>query len=100
MPALPELLLISLPLICLVVGVAVTGREIWLARQSAAGGDGVVKTPVCKRCQYCTLGYARMTEERVRCEGDKLVEVRCFVCSSCGLPQWTVCRIPIIERVG
>lgn len=53
-----------------------------------------------KACRYCRLGRATLSDESVRVEGDDLVEVRCFVCCSCGLPQWTVIRTPVLKSAA
>lgn len=45
-----------------------------------------------RRCRYCRRGTAVLREERVRLEGDDVVDVRCYVCIGCGLPQWWVER--------
>jgi hypothetical protein len=49
-------------------------------------------------CRYCFFGRAVLTEERAQVEEDELVEVTCYVCRSCGLPQWTVERSPVLKR--
>lgn len=51
-------------------------------------------------CRYCLFGCARLREEHTRVEGDDLVEVRCWVCASCGLPQWTVARTAVLKRTA
>lgn len=51
-------------------------------------------------CRYCFLGRAHLHEESVRVDGDDLVEVRCWVCRSCGLPQWTVARTAVLKRAA
>lgn len=96
---LPEPVLIALPLLCLLTGAIFSGREILLARRDARA-DRQARGRVCQRCRYCVLGYARLSEEKIRCEGDDLVEVRTFVCANCGLPQWTIERTPLAEWVG
>lgn len=53
-----------------------------------------------RRCRYCHFGHARLSEESAHVEGDDLVEVRCFVCRSCGLPQWNVQRSPVLRRAA
>ena len=52
-----------------------------------------------RKCRYCRRGEALLREESVRLEGDDLVGVRCYVCSSCGLPQWWVERRGISPHV-
>jgi len=32
--------------------------------------------------------------------GRELVAGRCFVCASCGPPQWIVERTPVLRRAG
>ncbi len=51
-----------------------------------------------RHCRYCYWGKAHLTEENVHVEGDDLVDVRCFVCRSCGLPQWIVSRTPVLRQ--
>ena len=58
--------------------------------------DGVERRP----CRYCRFGRAYLHEETARVEGDDLVEVRCFVCRSCGLPQWIVLRSPVLKKAA
>jgi hypothetical protein len=56
------------------------------------------KVKVAKRkCRYCWFGRAQLTEQTARVEADDLVTVRCWVCSSCGLPHWTVTRSPVVK---
>lgn len=97
--SLPEPILIALPLLCLLIGSIFSGREILLARRDAQI-DGCTRVRVSQRCRYCVLGYSRLSEEKIRCEGDDLVAIRTFVCANCGLPQWTVERTPLAEWVG
>jgi hypothetical protein len=52
-----------------------------------------------RKCRYCRRGSASLREETVRLDGDDLVDVRCYVCSSCGLPQWSVERRGIRPHV-
>lgn len=49
------------------------------------------------RCCYCLWGAARLVQETIRREDDEVVEVRFYACNDCGLPHWTVRRIPITE---
>lgn len=97
--SLPEPILIALPLLCLLIGSVFSVREILVARRDARV-EGQVAGRVSQRCRYCVLGYSRLSEEKIRCEGNDLVEVRTFVCANCGLPQWTVDRTPLVEWVG
>jgi hypothetical protein len=59
----------------------------------------VQPTSDARKCRYCRRGEALLREETVRLEGEDLVGVRCFVCSSCGLPQWWVERRGISPHV-
>jgi hypothetical protein len=52
-----------------------------------------------RKCRYCRRGEAVLREETVRLDGEDLVGVRCYVCSSCGLPQWWIERRGISPRV-
>jgi hypothetical protein len=52
-----------------------------------------------RKCQYCRRGEATLREETVRLDGDDLVDVRCYVCSSCGLPQWWIQRRGVSPHV-
>jgi hypothetical protein len=51
-------------------------------------------------CRYCYFGRAYAREESVRVEDDDLVEVTCFVCRTCSLPQWRVQRSPVLKRAA
>jgi hypothetical protein len=53
-----------------------------------------------RHCRYCFLGRAHLHDESLRLEGDDLVEVKCFVCKACGLPQWSVARSPVLRRAA
>ena len=53
-----------------------------------------------RRCRYCRLGRAFLHEEKVRVEDDDLVEVRLFVCGTCGLPTWSVERSPLPKKAA
>jgi hypothetical protein len=99
----------SLPLVAVVVvaAVLVTGLAGFLllaSRRELAHGrltprhhrdEGPNRR---RRCRYCYWGQAELTEETVRLDGDHLVDVRCFVCGSCGLPQWWVDRTPVTTQ--
>jgi hypothetical protein len=52
-----------------------------------------------RKCRYCRRGSAALREESVRLDGDDLVDVRCYVCSNCGLPQWWIERRGIHPHV-
>jgi hypothetical protein len=96
---LPLAIIASAVLVCVtscIVFVPAVYRKVssrfWL------GGWG--DTTHQRRCRYCRLGRAQLHEETARVEGDDLVEVRCFVCRSCGLPQWTVNRSAVLKKAA
>jgi len=76
----------------------VVGRGL-LAVVSAHRAGGRVKVAK-RRCKYCLFGRALMTEQKVHIEQDDLVSVRCWACTSCGLPHWTVRRSPVLKPVS
>jgi hypothetical protein len=88
---------IGIVAITVLIGVAVLGRYVLLRVEERRhrGADGLKR--MARHCRYCFFGRARLSGETVRIEDDDLVEVRCFVCSSCGLPQWTVHRSPVLN---
>jgi hypothetical protein len=51
-------------------------------------------------CRYCYFGRAYVQDETARIEDDDLVEVTCYVCRSCSLPQWRVQRSPVLKRAA
>ena len=51
-----------------------------------------------RACRYCFFGRAQLLEQSAHVEGDDLVEVKLFACTSCGLPQWSVSRGPVMAR--
>jgi hypothetical protein len=76
------------------------GRQAmsYFKRRRLHGARGI---KVAKRkCRYCLLGRARLTEQTARVEADDLVTLRCWVCGSCGLPHWTVTRSPVLKPVN
>ena len=77
----------------LLLRVAVVSRR---ARNAVPDGQ---TTQDARKCQYCRRGEATLREETVRLDGDDLVDVRCYVCSSCGLPQWWIQRRGISPHV-
>ena len=96
--AAPTLLVIAYSIggiVCL-AALALAARFFWLVlqerRSRTAGGVAAMR-----HCRYCHWGKAFMKEETARVEGDDLVEVRCYVCTSCGLPQWSVERSPVVQ---
>jgi hypothetical protein len=51
-------------------------------------------------CRYCHFGHAYVHEESARVEDDDLVEVTCYICRSCSLPQWRVQRSPVLKKAA
>jgi hypothetical protein len=93
----PMILTVTIGLIIaiafLLLRVAVVSR-----RAGSAPPDGHASDDA-RKCQYCRRGEATLREETVRLDGDDLVDVRCYVCSSCGLPQWWIQRRGISPHV-
>jgi len=52
-----------------------------------------------KPCRYCRWGQAVLIKESISREGDDLVQTFLYGCRSCGLPQWTVERTPLTQKV-
>jgi uncharacterized protein with PIN domain len=88
--------LIGLPLAMLLL---LRGRQIKFIYVSKRSQFANRVKPAKRRCRYCLMGRARLTEQTVRIEADDLVTVRCWACSSCGLPHWTVTRSPVLKPV-
>jgi hypothetical protein len=82
-----------IPLTGIVAAAAFVLYDTWLTARSLPPWHD---DPGRRRCRYCHWGQAYLAQESVRREGDDVVEVRCFACASCGLPQWTVERIPLV----
>ncbi len=105
---MPDLLTPHLPLALLLVPLLVVGGVM----VCTAAYHGFVRFEEMRRlrtdplsvtsyhCRYCRWGVARMEDDRVRFEGDDIVETRRFVCRRCGLPQWVVLRTPILRKVS
>ncbi len=53
-----------------------------------------------RHCLYCRFGRSALFEESATVEGNDLVEVQCFVCATCGLPQWLVSRSPVLKKTA
>jgi hypothetical protein len=77
------------------IGAAILGSaQSWLTARQRRGGMSL--SPAAHRhCLYCRWGHARLHEESVKFEDHDRVTVRCYVCNSCGLPQWFVHRAPV-----
>jgi hypothetical protein len=102
--ALPSLsLLISPLLLTLAFGLAIAIAFIVMrVATSRAESNFPTNQPAesdVRKCRYCRRGSASLREETVRLDGDDLVDVRCYVCSNCGLPQWSVERRGIRPHV-
>lgn len=105
---MPDLLMPHLPLVLLLVPLLIVAGVV----ACLAVYHGFVRFEEIRRlrtdplsvtschCRYCHWGVARMEDDRVRFEGDDIVETRRFVCSRCGLPQWIVLRTPILRKVS
>jgi hypothetical protein len=65
------------------------------------GGTGVEaeRDDNTRACRYCRGGIAVLVEETIRLDGDELINVSCFACNQCGLPQWSVDRKVSSPRV-
>jgi hypothetical protein len=101
MPMLPALHVLSIVvlsgLVVGFVGAAVLGvPSVYRTVRAYRGHDGESS----RRCRYCRFGRAHLHEETARVEGDDLVEVFCYVCRSCGLPQWVVERSPVLKKAA
>lgn len=86
--------------VVLVVTIAASARPLYKFVLTLLGRDPEMASVEHRRCRYCFLGWAKICDERAQVEGDDLVEVRCYVCRSCGLPQWTVERSPVLRRAA
>jgi hypothetical protein len=91
-----EIAAIALPVAGLCVSAHLFGARLYdrlfVSRRSCEWSD-------TRRCRYCHWGRAHLTAAKAYCEADELVEVQCYTCSRCGLPQWTIMRTELFERV-
>jgi hypothetical protein len=96
-PALlsPLLLTVSIGIILAIVFMVF---RVVASRESAPSPPQHVPSDA-RKCQYCRRGEAILREETVRLDGDDLVDVKCYVCSNCGLPQWWIERRGISPHV-
>jgi hypothetical protein len=92
----PWILIIS---VGLTVAIAFIVIHVVATREETASPANQHTDSNARKCQYCSRGEAQLREETVRLDGDDLVDVRCYVCSSCGLPQWWVERRGISPHV-
>ena len=83
----------------LAVAVAFTVFRALTAHSHGASSQDTPEQPDARKCRYCRRGTAMLREESVRLDGEDLIGVRCYVCSSCGLPQWLVERRGISPHV-
>ena len=98
----PVLLLVpTAAFLVLAMGVVAAWSSVNTWRRPKLSEEAPVERPrlprVTKRCRYCIWGVAHLTEETVRLEGGDRVDVKCFVCRSCGLPHWSVERTSLVE---
>jgi hypothetical protein len=79
------------------IGAAVLGSfHTWSASRERK--YELVAGPASQRhCRYCRWGHAMLHEESVKFEDRDRVTVRCYVCNSCGLPQWFVHRVSMTK---
>jgi hypothetical protein len=70
------------------------------ARSESRAGISPDRQRYCRACQYCRTGEALLVDETIRVESGELVETKCYVCASCGLPQWLVTRTRAMGRAS
>ena len=75
------------------------GYNLWLTIRDVRARHDLAARTESRRCRYGCLGKAYLVEEKGQYEGREYVEVKCFVCKRCGLPQWAVNRTRLAERV-
>ena len=68
------------------------------SRRNAGSLSPDQETVNARKCRYCRRGESLLREESVRMDGDDLIDVRFYVCSHCGLPQWLVDRHGVTPR--
>jgi hypothetical protein len=83
----------------LAVVIAFSVFRFLMSRPSVSTSPDSHAASDAQKCRYCRRGEAVLREDTVRLDGEDLVGVRCYVCSSCGLPQWWVERRGISPRV-
>jgi hypothetical protein len=83
----------------LAIAVAVMVMRVVTSRERSNSAANQREQPEVRKCRYCRRGSAALREETVRLDGDDLVDVRCYVCASCELPQWSVERRGIRPHV-
>lgn len=77
------------------VGAAVLGAFHAFTESRQRRSDILAVPTAYRHCQYCRWGDAVLHEESVKYEDQDRVTVRCYVCNSCGLPQWFVHRTSV-----
>jgi hypothetical protein len=85
-------------LLALVVAISVSTYKLCVAGHDVPPEHEGAETSR-RHCCYCRRGAAVLREESVRFDGDDVVDVRCYVCTGCGLPQWWVGRRHLAPRV-
>lgn len=83
--------------LCFIGALFATGSRLAHRFPGVRRKDNPSREHVRHRCCYCRWGQARLVQEKVSREDRDIVEVRFFACKSCGLPHWTVRRVPITE---
>jgi hypothetical protein len=89
----------SIVLAGLVFAAAGLGRRLWCSARRARAARAY-PYEMTLPCRYCHWGMSELADETVRFEGQDLVDVRCFVCRSCGLPEWSISRTPLVKCAG
>ncbi len=100
-PHLPHLLLLGLCIAFCSIVIAASmfavrrGAVHWRTPHPTDASTGGNSRP----CRYCRGGVAVLVEESIRLDGNAFVNVACYACTECGLPQWSVDRKPSSPRV-
>lgn len=91
----------SAVLVAFCVG-CVLGYAIYRVHSRSRHRPGVIAESIAahRACRYCRTGQAVLLEEAIRLEAGEMVETRCFVCTRCGLPQWSVTRSPLVPHAS
>jgi hypothetical protein len=98
-PALFPSPLLLVALGALLVAAGLLALNFAVFRRQGAPSPAITMDAETRKCRYCRRGDAVLREESVRLEGDDLVDVRCYVCAGCGLPQWWIGRRAITPHV-
>lgn len=88
----------DIAVVAFIACIAFIAYNVWLTIREAPRDDTIWRKE-SRPCRYGCLGRAYLVEEKTQYEGREFVEVKCFVCRRCGLPQWAVNRTRLAERV-